>query len=65
MLYTFDCASFCYDDDILIDILQPASARGTGITITNQIKEIPEKTSLIAQQFVSSEIEMPFQFLSF
>ncbi|KJH53062.1 Tubulin-tyrosine ligase family protein [Dictyocaulus viviparus] len=29
----------------------PASARGTGISVTRKIKDIPEKTQLVAQQY--------------
>lgn len=33
-------------------IKPPASARGTGISVTRKIKEIPEKTQLVAQHYV-------------
>ncbi|PIO74115.1 Tubulin-tyrosine ligase family protein [Teladorsagia circumcincta] len=33
-------------------IKPPASARGTGISVTRKIKDIPEKTQLVAQHYV-------------
>ncbi|EPB77465.1 Tubulin-tyrosine ligase family protein [Ancylostoma ceylanicum] len=33
-------------------IKPPASARGTGISVTRKVKEIPEKTQLVAQHYV-------------
>ncbi|KAK6743382.1 hypothetical protein RB195_010562 [Necator americanus] len=31
---------------------KPASARGTGISVTRKVKDIPEKTHLVAQHYV-------------
>uniref|UniRef100_A0A1I7X7F1 DM13 domain-containing protein n=1 Tax=Heterorhabditis bacteriophora TaxID=37862 RepID=A0A1I7X7F1_HETBA len=31
---------------------KPASARGTGISVTRKVKEIPAKTSLVAQHYI-------------